>query len=238
MEKSLPARGRLLRGGSRWDRAWALPWSDRLGEATAAFNALLADANALGDTGRPGPRAVCSSRPGERAGDAARGPGVRRGLPRRRRSLPRRATEATVVGERRSLKIAVITGRSAIALLELSRGAYGRVEAELADLERELTAAGVGDPGGMRFVPDYMEALVGLRELDQAKAVIGRYEAHAVRLDRPAARASVLRCRGLIDAARGDHNGALRAFAGALEQHDRLVLPMDRARTLLAQGAL
>jgi len=132
----------------------------------------------------------------------------------------------------------VITGRSAIALLELSRGAYGRVEAELANLERELTAAGVGDPGGMRFVPDYMEALVGLRELDQAKAVIGRYEAHAVRLDRPAARASVLRCRGLIDAARGDHNGALRAFAGALEQHDRLVLPMDRARTLLAQGAL
>ena len=150
----------------------------------------------------------------------------------------RLAAEAIAAGERRSFKTAVVTARSALGLLALSLGEHALAAAELAELERETVAAGVGNPGGMRFIPDYTEALAGLGELDRARSVIDRYQAHAVRLDRPAARASALRCHGLIDAAAGDTDGALRAFAAALEQHDRLVLPIDRARTLLAHGAL
>jgi len=264
VERTLPAPGRLLRAGPRWDYAWALLWSDRLAEAAAAFKALLEDATALGDDGSV-PYTLAhlaltrclAGNLGEAAALAAEGRelSVQAGLASEQtlqlavqafiaahrgdaedcRVL---ASEAISVGERRSLKVAAIIGRSAIALLELSLGAHARVKAELAELERELTAAGAGNPGGMRFVPDYTEALVGLGELDLARSVIGRYEAHAVRLDRPAARASALRCRGLIDAAGGDRDGALRAFAAALEQHDRLLLPIDRARTLMAQGAV
>ena len=262
--RSLPSPARLLRGGPRWDHAFALLWSDRLAEAAAAFNAVLVDASALGDDGSV-PYTLAhlalthclAGDLGEAAARAAEGHelSVQAGLASEQAMLLGvqafiaayrgdveacrvLATEAVSIGERRSLRIAVITGRSAIALLELSLGAHARVEAELAELERELTAAGAGNPGGLRFVPDYTEALVGLGELDRARSVISRYEAHAVRLDRPAARAAALRCRGLIDAARGDRDGALRTFATALEQHNRLVLPIDRARTLLAQGAL
>ena len=151
----------------------------------------------------------------------------------------RLATEAIAAGERRSLKIAVITGRSAIALLELSLGEHARAAAELADLERELTAAGVGQSrAACASSPTTPRRSSGWESSTGRASVIDRYEAHAVRLDRPAARASALRCHGLIDAAAGDRDGALRAFAAALEQHDRLVLPIDRARTLLAHGAL
>lgn len=264
IEKTLPDPGRLLRGGPRWDYASTLLWSDRLAEATAAFNDVLERADAAGDDGSiPYTLAhlalthCLAGDLGEAAARAAEGHdlSVHAGLASEQAMLlgvqafiaAHRgdaeacrvlASQAISVGERRSLKIAVITGHSAIALLELSLGAYARVEAELAELERELTAAGAGNPGGMRFVPDYSEALIGLGELDKARSVIGGYEAHAVRLDRPSARASALRCRGLIDAARGDADGALRTLADALQQHDRLVLPIDRARTLLAKGGL
>jgi DNA-binding CsgD family transcriptional regulator len=262
VEKSLPDAGRLW--GARWDHACVLLWSDRLAEAAAAFSAVLEDANAAGDEGSVPYTLAHLALTRCLAGDldeaatlAAEGHelSIQAGLASQQAMLRAvlafiaahhgdaevcrvLSAEAVSAGERRSLKVAVITGRSAIALLELSLGAHTNVVAELAVLERELTAAGAGNPGGLRFVPDYVEALVGLGELDQAGSVIGRYEAHAVRLDRPSARASALRCRGLIDAARGDRDGALRAFAAALEQHDRLVLPIDRARTLLAHGAL
>jgi tetratricopeptide (TPR) repeat protein len=263
LEKGLPDPVALPRG-PRWDHACALLWSDRLTDAATAFDAVLEHANAVGDDGvvpyTLAHLALTHCLAGqleEAAAVAAEGHdlSVQTGLASERamllgvqafvaahqgdaESCRALATEAISAGERRSLKIAAITGHSAIALLELSQGAYSRVVHELADLERELTAAGVGNPGGMRFVPDYTEALVGGGGRDPARRGCDRYEAHAVRLDRPAARASAHRCRGLIDAARGDRDSARRAFAAALEQHDRLLLPIDRARTLLAEGAL
>jgi DNA-binding SARP family transcriptional activator/class 3 adenylate cyclase/predicted ATPase len=263
LEKRLPDPAGLPRG-PRWDYACALLWSDRLTEAANAFNAVLDHANAVGDDGLiPYTLAhlalthCLAGELGEAAAVAAEGHAlsIQAGLASEQAMLlavrafvaahqgdadscRALAVEAISAGKRRSLKVAVITGHSAIALLELSHGAHARIVEELAQLERELTAAGVGNPGGLRFLPDYTEALVALRDLDHAQAVIGRYEAHAARLDRSTARASALRCRGLIDVARGDVDGALRAFSLALEQHDRLVLPIDRARTLLAQGAV
>jgi DNA-binding NarL/FixJ family response regulator len=254
----------LLRTGPRWDHACALLWSDRLEEATAEWHLLLEDAAASGEEGSMPytlahlaltrcllgeleEAATLASEGHELsietglASEQSMLMAVRalvlahQGEEERCRGLAR---EAIALGERRSLKIAVITGRSALALLDLSLGDFAGVKGELEEVERDVTAAGTGNPGGMRFVPDYVEALAGLGELDRAEAVLGRYEGHAVRLDRPAARAAALRCGGLIAAGRGDGERAQRAFAAALEQHERVTMPIDRARTLLAQGAM
>jgi DNA-binding CsgD family transcriptional regulator len=254
----------LLRTGPRWDHACALLWSDRLEEATAEWHLLLEDAAATGDEGSM-PYTLahlaltrCLAGELEKAGAVASEGyelSIETGLASEQALLMAvhalvlahqgeeeqcrgLAREAIALGERRSLKIAVITGRSALALLDLSLGDFAGVKAELEEVERDVTAAGTGNPGGMRFVPDYVEALAGLGELDRAEAVLGRYEGHAVRLDRPAARAAALRCGGLIAAARGHGERAQRAFAAALEQHERVTLPIDRARTLLAEGAM
>jgi DNA-binding SARP family transcriptional activator len=263
IEKCLPNPVGLPRG-PRWDHACFLLWSDRLTEAVTAFRAVLEHAEAVGDDGTVpytlAHLALTHCLAGdleEAAAMAAEGHelsiqagvaseeamllGVRAFVAAHQGdagSCRALAAEAIAAGERRSLKIAAITGHSAIALLELSHGAHDRVVQQLAHLESELTAAGVGNPGGLRFVPDYTEALVALRYLDRAQSVIRRYEADAIRLDRSAARASSLRCRGLIDEARGEVDSALRTFLLALEQHDRQMLPVDRARTLLAQGVV
>ncbi|MGH2801602.1 MAG: ATP-binding protein, partial [Thermoleophilaceae bacterium] len=192
----------LLRTGPRWDHACAHLWSDRLEEATAEWNALLQDAAARGDEGSMpytlAHLALTHCLAGEleeAAALAAEGHelSIETGLASEQSMLmavralvlahqgepdPCRALarEAIALGERRSLKIAVITGRSALALLDLSLGELAAVEAALADIEWEVTEAGTGNPGGMRFVPDYVEALVGLRELDRAEIALGRYE--------------------------------------------------------------
>jgi DNA-binding CsgD family transcriptional regulator len=254
----------LLRTGPRWDHACALLWSDRLEEATAEWRLLLEHAATTGDEGSMpytlAHLALTRCLLGEleeAATLASEGHelSIETGLASEQSLLMAvralvlahqgeeelcrgLAREAIVLGERRSLKIAVITGRSALALFDLSLGDFAAVKGELEEVERDVTAAGTGNPGGMRFVPDYVEALAGLGELDRAEAVLGRYEGHAVRLDRPAARAAALRCGGLIAAARGDGERAQTAFAAALEQHERVTLPIDRARTLLAKGAM
>ena len=261
----LRPQGRMpARDGPPWDRAAGLLWNDRLAEATTAWDAIMDAATAAGDDGSMpftlAQLALTRCYAGDlteaarlaedgyelavqsgRGGDLAMVLAVRAFIAAHRgdaAACRRLASEAIAAGERRAFKPAVVTARSALGLLALSLGEHALAAAELAELERETVVAGVGNPGGMRFIPDYTEALAGLGELDRARSVIDRYQAHAVRLDRPAARASALRCHGLIDAAAGDTDGALRAFAAAHAQHDRLVLPIDRARTLLAHGAL
>ncbi len=44
------------------------------------------------------------------------------------------------------------------------------------------------------------------------------------------------RCRGLLEAARGDLDGAAAALERSLHEHERLPMPFERARTLLATG--
>src|SRR5439155_25781614 len=56
------------------------------------------------------------------------------------------------------------------------------------------------------------------------------------RSDRTWAIAVGARCRGLLLAAGGDAEGAERALQRALQAHERLPMPIERGRTLLALG--
>ena len=147
------------------------------------------------------------------------------------------AEQALALAGERGMAVARIHAVWALGLLELSLDRPEETARLLAPERERLLAAGVGEPGTIRFVPDEIEALIALGRLDEAEERLGWLEERGRALDRASALAAGLRCRGLLAAATNDGEGALGAFERALAQHARVSMPFDRARTLLALGA-
>jgi DNA-binding CsgD family transcriptional regulator len=126
---------------------------------------------------------------------------------------------------------------AALGLLELSLGRNAEAGDVLSPLVAFAREQELREPGMTRFVPDLVEALVACERLDEAEDHLAWFEGNAERLQRASGQGAAARCRGLVSAGRGDVAGAIEAFEQALLHHDRVPLPFDRARTLLALGA-
>jgi DNA-binding CsgD family transcriptional regulator len=85
-------------------------------------------------------------------------------------------------------------------------------------------------------VPDEVEALIALGELDRAESYLEPFERSAAAAGRQWAIAAAGRCRGALEGARGARAEALAALDLALAAHDRAGMPFERARTLLVAG--
>jgi DNA-binding CsgD family transcriptional regulator len=99
-----------------------------------------------------------------------------------------------------------------------------------------LRGTGLNDSGSAMFVPEGVEALIQLGDLAAAEPWVAWLEERGRTLDRPRALATGARCRGLVQAAARDVESALASLEKALEHHERLPDPFERARTLLALG--
>ncbi len=143
---------------------------------------------------------------------------------------------ALELAEERGVMIATILASSALGLLELSLEHPDAAHHVLGPLVERLEQGGVQEPGSVRFVPDEIEALVALGELQKAEAILDRLERRARRLDRASAIAVAGRCRGMLSAARGDTQRALTSLERALADHERVPMPFERGRTLLVLG--
>ena len=88
------------------------------------------------------------------------------------------------------------------------------------------------------YIPDAVEAMVGLRRHADAERLIAALEDNGKRLDRPWMLAIGTRCRSIWLAARGDVEAAARKAQDAMAEHDRLPMPFERARTQLLLGQL
>jgi DNA-binding CsgD family transcriptional regulator len=124
-----------------------------------------------------------------------------------------------------------------IGFIELS---LGRPEPALPWLEQahELRrSVGHGEPGQYWELPDLVDTLLALGELEQVEAAIAPLEERGRVLDRPWALAIAARTRALILAARGDLPGALHVFERALAEHRRTEDPFQLARSALALGS-
>ena len=113
-----------------------------------------------------------------------------------------------------------------------ARGAHER----LGPFAETTLAAGVGEPALCRFLPDEIEALTRLGELGTAEALLGPFEARSAQLGRGWGIATASRCRGLLLAARGDLADGEAALDAGLKAQQRLAMPFEEARTLLAAG--
>jgi DNA-binding CsgD family transcriptional regulator len=125
---------------------------------------------------------------------------------------------------------------ASLGLLELSlgnpRSAWEACEA----MTEPLEVHGFTEPVPHFFLPIAVEALIELGQLDRAEHLTDSLEARGRELGRAWALATGGRCRGVLQAARGDLAGAEAAFDRALAEHERLGMPFERARTMLCLG--
>ena len=141
-----------------------------------------------------------------------------------------------LIGER-GMVMARIHAVAALALLDLMAGRMAEAADRLRALRERLVAAGVGEPGALRFVSDEVEALVALGRQAPATELVDWLKERGRALDRASALAAAARGLGLLAATGGDHQAAISAFGRAADEYARANMPFERARTLLHLGA-
>ena len=101
----------------------------------------------------------------------------------------------------------------------------------LGDADRQAAALGSSTPRARQWTADYAEALLELGRIDEAVRVIDHWEADAVRLRCERVLAQVMRCRGLVAAARGAVDEAIAdPGAGRPQSKRRPEISSDKAR--------
>jgi len=122
----------------------------------------------------------------------------------------------------------------ALGFLELSLGDAPAASEHLSRAVGLAHEFGIREPAVYRVHADLIEALIATGELARAEAALTEFDAASEVSRVPWSLATRARCRGLLCAARGDGEGAERAFAVALAEHEACPVPFERARTLLA----
>jgi ATP/maltotriose-dependent transcriptional regulator MalT len=128
--------------------------------------------------------------------------------------------------------------RIVLGMAETSAGNLAEVDRQLLRAQEIEEWAHNREPCTNRFHGDHAEAVIGLGDLDRAEGLVRRMEERASALPRPWILAVSARCRGLLNAARGDLGQALADYDRALSAHESLDMPVELGRTLLAQGRL
>jgi len=146
--------------------------------------------------------------------------------------------EAAVLLERFDFVLARLWIAAALAVLELSVGDVDAAWRACEPLVTVVEAQGIGEPVPLFFLPDALEALIALGQLDRAEALIDQLEERGRELAREWAIATGARSRALLLAARGDVPAAVANVDRALAVLENAEFPYELARTLLVAGIL
>jgi DNA-binding CsgD family transcriptional regulator len=133
--------------------------------------------------------------------------------------------------------IRMIWARTA-GLAELSAGDFVAAHRHLTVALHELEEMGFSEPAVWRVDGDAIEAALAAGDRARAAQLVPEFELRAARSGIPWSLAVSARCRGLLQAADGDLDGALEATERALVEHERCPVPFERARTLLTHGQM
>ena len=126
--------------------------------------------------------------------------------------------------------------RGVIGFLELSLDRPSEALEHLIQVDADLRAMGVEEPGAFPHRSDLLEALIGSGRTEQAECLHAGMASLGRKLDRPRLLCASLRGEALLAAGAGDHETAEKLLGEALEIHGRLPVPLERGRTLLALG--
>ena len=148
------------------------------------------------------------------------------------------AGTALELAERTSGRPAEHFARGALGLAELSVGRAAEAADALGPLVEFLRREQIVEPGTARVVPDQIEALITLGQLDAAAELLDWFATSTAHLKRPSALAAAARCGGLLLAERGEAEGALAELARAVELSEQSPVPLERSRALLCLGAM
>jgi DNA-binding CsgD family transcriptional regulator len=150
----------------------------------------------------------------------------------------RDAEEAIRLGAPIRALMAERTAARALGLLELSLGHPALAHDRLGPVVQVRRAAGIGEPGDLRFVPDDVEALIGIGRVAEAEALLTWFEGLAHTSGRVHALAACDRCRGLLHAARGELDAAITSLEESRTRYATISDPFGLGRTLLALGTI
>jgi DNA-binding CsgD family transcriptional regulator len=131
----------------------------------------------------------------------------------------------------RGINAAVAFAASSLGLLELGRGRHGQAIVHLERVGLGIAERGLRETSVVQWTPDLIEAYVRAGRSTDAEALLERFELAAVQTERTWALATAARCRGLLSADAFEEH-----FLRALELHDRVPTPFERARTELCFG--
>ena len=125
-----------------------------------------------------------------------------------------------------------------LGLVDAWSGHPSEAVSRFAAADQARYATGVRDPSDFWWRAEYAEALLALDRVDEAVDLVDRWELDAARLGRERVLAQVVRCRGLVAAARGDVNEALALLVQAVARHETVGDAFGHARSLLALGTV
>lgn len=156
-----------------------------------------------------------------------------------REDAERDAAEAIALAQRSSASRLGEWPRMALGFVAVSRGDHHAAIAALEPLRVALLAA----PANTEiitawFVPDAVEALIGVGRLIDAEPLITALERNGRRLDRAWMLASGARGRAMLEAACGNLEAAVDHMGRAMTEYQRLSMPFDIARAQLLGGQL
>jgi DNA-binding CsgD family transcriptional regulator len=146
--------------------------------------------------------------------------------------------ERLEVVEGEAIAVPLLSYLRVLGFLELSLGDMAAAAQHLSRTVDLAESFGIHEPGVFRVHADLIEALIGIGDLDRAEGVLGELEARAKASRVPWSLATGARCRGLLLSARGELATAELALEDALVEHERLPMPFELGRTLLALGLL
>lgn len=128
--------------------------------------------------------------------------------------------------------------RQILGFVALSAGEWLDADAHLSAGAELAAGVAIRHPGRFKLAGDRVEAALALGDTDRAATIAATLEEAARIAPTPWVVAVGIRAAGQLAGARGDLSGAADAFERALLAHDRLPMPFERARTLLAKGQL
>ncbi len=126
--------------------------------------------------------------------------------------------------------------RQILGFSALSVGDVREADLQLTLAARAAEASGTRHPGRFKVDGDRLEAALAIGDPERAEAIVAWLEHAGEVAPTPWTLAIGARGRGLLDAASGDLDAALASLQRALAEHERLPMPFERARTLLATG--
>ena len=125
-----------------------------------------------------------------------------------------------------------------LGFVALTTGAWKEADAELTTAAAMADRMAVRHPGRFKIAGDQAEAALALGDVERAAAVVERLDEAARVAPTPWVVAVGARSAALVAAARGELDTAMDLLTTAVEAHDRLPMPFERGRTLLAKGRL
>ena len=142
------------------------------------------------------------------------------------------------LAEETGIRIATIWSDWAVAILALSMDEASEAAAALAPITAIVEEQGLPEPVRVPSIPESIESLISIGQLDRAGRLLEILVESATRLNRSWALAAASRCRALLLAAQGNLDAAAAAANEAVERGERLELRFDLARSFLVAGQI